>query len=255
MENIEPTILIQKFRLAHSTGVRALNDFSKKHLRSRYLTRAKNSLQALYGYKAPIVRKYSDASRSFRNITEDEYTALFAEFEHILNYLEFMSGQETANAMSQPSVPPAGNNVFIIHGHDEMNKLRLRDLLQNYFGLNPSLMKSEPGMSRSLLEKFEQSASACALAFAIITPDDEIINHAQSYCQARPNVIFEAGWFVGRLGIPRVCLLLKNGTTVHSDIDGISRIHFNDNIEDKVIEIQRELEAVGILNKPNYNSK
>ncbi len=255
MENIEPTVLIQKFRLAHSAGVRALNDFSKKHLRSRFLTRAKNALQAFYGYKAPIVRKYSDAGRRFRNITEEEYTALFAEFEHILNYLEFMSGQEAANAMSQPSVPPTGNNVFIIHGHDEVNKLRLRVLLQDYFDLSPVLMMSKPSMSRALLEKFEHTASTCALAFAIITPDDEIINHGQPYYQARPNVIFETGWFVGRLGIPRVCLLLKKGTTVHSDIDGISRIHFNDNIEEKVREIQRELEAVGILNKPNYNSK
>jgi predicted nucleotide-binding protein len=60
-------------------------------------------------------------------------------------------------------------------------------------------------------------------------------------------VIFEAGWFVGRLGIPRVCLLLKDGTTVQSDIDGISRIHFRENIEEKVLEIQRELDAAELL--------
>jgi predicted nucleotide-binding protein len=109
-------------------------------------------------------------------------------------------------------------------------------------------MKSTPGMGRALLDKFEYSASICALAFAIITPDDEIRNHGTPYHQARPNVIFEAGWFVGRLGIPRVCLLLKEGTTVQSDIDGISRIHFRDNIEDKVLDIERELKAVGLLN-------
>ncbi len=57
-------------------------------------------------------------------------------------------------------------------------------------------------------------------------------------------MIFEAGWFVGRLGIPRVCLLLKDGATVQSDIDGISRIHFRENVEEKVLEIQRELDAV-----------
>lgn len=244
METSETPILITKFRSAHSAGLRALNDFSKKLLRRQFFARAKKALQALYGYKAPIVRKYSDAIRRLRDITEDEYAALFAEFEHILNYLEFMSGQEAANAMSQPSVPPAGNNVFIIHGHDEVNTLRLRVLLQDHFGLSPVLMMSKPGMSRALLEKFEHSASACTLAFAIITPDDEIINHGQPYYQARPNVIFEAGWFVGRLGIPRVCLLLKDGATVQTDIDGISRIHFRENVEEKVLEIQRELDAV-----------
>ena len=247
METSETPILITKIRSAHTAGVRSLNDFSKKPLRRPFLARAKSALKTLYGHKAPIVQKYSDAIRKLRNITEDEYAALFTEFEHILNYLEFISGQETANAMSQPSVPPAGNNVFIIHGHDEVNTLRLRVLLQDHFGLSPVLMMSKPGMSRALLEKFEYSASVCTLAFAIITPDDEIIHHGQPYYQARPNVIFEAGWFVGRLGIPRVCLLLKDGTTVQSDIDGISRIHFRENIEEKVLEIQRELDAAELL--------
>ena len=244
METNETPILITKIRTAYTEGVRSLNDFSKKSLRRSFLARAKRALKALYGHKAPIVQKYSDAIRRLRDITEDEYATLFTEFEHILNYLEFISGQETANAMSQPSVPPAGNNVFIIHGHDEVNTLRLRVLLQDHFGLSPVLMTNKPGMSRALLEKFEYSASACTLAFAIITPDDEIINHAQTYYQARPNVIFEVGWFVGRLGVPRVCLLLKDGATVQSDIDGISRIHFRENVEEKVLEIQRELDAV-----------
>ena len=244
METSETPILITEFRSAHTAGVRSLSDFSRKPLRPRFLTRAKNALKALYGPRTPIARKYINAFKRLTDITEDEYVALFTEFEHILNYLEFISGQETANAISQPSAPPAGNNVFIIHGHDEVNTLRLRVLVQDFFGLNPVLMMNKPGMSRALLEKFEQSASACALAFAIITPDDEIINHGQNYYQARPNVIFEAGWFVGRLGIPRVCLLLKDGATVQSDIDGISRIHFRENVEEKVQAIQRELDAV-----------
>lgn len=246
METNQTPILITKFRSAHLAGLQALKDFSKMLLRRRFLSRAKNALEALYGNKAPVVRRYSDALRRRRNITEDDYAALFTEFEHILNNLELISGQETANAVSKPSIPPAGNNVFIIHGHDEVNTLRLRALLQDYFGLNPVLMMSKPGMSRALLEKFEHTASTCALAFAIITPDDEIINHDQTYYQARPNVIFEAGWFVGRLGIPRVCLLLKSGATVQSDIDGISRIHFRENVEEKVLDIQRELDAVAL---------
>ena len=246
METNENPILITKFRSAHLAGVQALKDFSKMLIRRRFLSRAKSALKALYGNEAPIVRKYSDALRRRRDITKDDCAALFTEFELILNYLEFISGQEAANAISQPSAPPAGNNVFIIHGHDEVNTLRLRVLLQDHFGLSPVLMMSKPGMSRALLEKFEHSASTCALAFAIITPDDEIINHGQTYYQSRPNVIFEAGWFVGRLGIPRVCLLLKDGATVQSDIDGISRIHFRENVEEKVLEIQRELDALAL---------
>ena len=107
-------------------------------------------------------------------------------------------------------------------------------------------MKKEAGMSRALLTKFEDVASHCSIAFALMTPDDQITNGKRQFSQARPNVIFETGWFVGRLGIPRVCLLLKEGTEVHSDIDGISRVVFRDSVEEKVIDIQRELVAVGL---------
>ena len=247
MGTSETPILITKFRTAHSSGLRALNNFSNISFRYQFLGQAQNALCRLYGGKATIVRKYLDARKRHSALTKDEFAALFLEFENILKYLEFISEQETANAISQPSVPPTGSNVFIIHGHDETNTLRLRLLLQNHFGLSPVHMMSNPGMSRALLEKFEQSASACTLAFAIITPDDEIINHGEPYYQARPNVIFEVGWFVGRLGIPRVCLLAKDGTTVQSDIDGISKIDFRENIEEKVLEIQRELEAAKLL--------
>ena len=249
MEPSKSPILIEKFRSAHGRGIQSLNNFSRKSFRQQFLKQAWNALKAIYGFRASIVRKYLEASKRFRDITEEEYNDLFVEFEHILNYLEFLSGQEVANPISQPSAPPAGNNVFIIHGRDEENRLRLGNLLRDHFGLCPVFMKEKPGKGRALLEKFEQSASPCTLAFAIITPDDKILKDEKTYYQARPNVIFEAGWFVGRLGISRVCLLLKEGAIVQSDINGISRIHFRDDIEEKVLDIQKELEAVGLVKK------
>jgi hypothetical protein len=54
---------------------------------------------------------------------------------------------------------------------------------------------------------------------------------AGSYAQARPNVIFELGWFYGSLGHSRVCILFKNGTQIHSDLGGISRVQFADERE------------------------
>ena len=242
-------ILIAKFRVAHSAGLQALHDSTKQALRVRFLQSARIALQTLYGANAPIVQKYTNAIKNLRGTTQNDIAGLFVEFEHFFNWLEVISGQETINPRSRPSPPPAGRSIFIIQGHDEVNTLRLSHLLQNHFSLNPVLMKSKPGMSRALLEKFEEVAATCSMAFALITPDDHITNHKTSYFQARPNVIFEVGWFVGRLGIPRVCLLLKDGTTVHSDIDGISRIHFRENVEEKVIDIQKELDAVGLLDK------
>ena len=249
MEDTQSEVLIAKVQSAHAAGLKAIENWERKWLRRPFLVRASGALRTVFGYKAPIVQKYSLAIRNLQTITKDEYTALLHEFHHILNWLELISGQHTANPLSWASQPPSGNSVFIIHGHDEVNTLRLNNLLQNHFGVNPILMRRTPGMSRALLTKFEDIASRCSFAFALMTPDDEILNGMSRYLQARPNVIFEVGWFVGRLGIPRVCLLLKEGTTVHSDIDGISRIHFHENVEEKVLEIQKELDASGLLRK------
>lgn len=243
------TPILIAFRTAHRAGAIALQDSTKPVLKARFLQSARSALHTLYGPNVPIVQKYTNALKNLHGITQNDIAGLFIEFEHFLKWLEAISGQETINPKSQPSPPPAGRSIFIIHGHDEVNTLRLSHMFQNHFSLNPVLMKSKPGMSRALLEKFEDVAATCSMAFALITPDDQITNHQTPYYQARPNVIFEAGWFVGRLSIPRVCILLKDGATVHSDIDGISRIHFRENVEEKVIDIQRELEAVGLLYK------
>lgn len=247
MEKTQPSPLIARFRFAHSQGARPLADFSKRGLCQKFLRKAHGALWTLYGPKAPVVCKYLAATRNFRDITEGEYYALFVEFGHILKHLEFISAQDPANPRSQACPPPPGKNVFVIHGHDELNTRRLSELLQNDFGLNPILMMRKAGIGRGLLQKYEDAASTCSMAFALMTPDDEITNDEASHHQARPNVIFETGWFVGRLGIPQVCLLLKEGTKVHSDIDGISRIQFRDDIGEKVREIKRELEEVGML--------
>ncbi len=53
-----------------------------------------------------------------------------------------------------------------------------------------------------------------------------------TYFQARPNVIYELGWFVGKLDRENVRILLQDGAKIHSDIDGISPIQFNENIDE-----------------------
>ena len=80
-----------------------------------------------------------------------------------------------------------------------------------------------------------------AFAFVIFTPGDAIEKGEAGYSQARPNVIFEIGWFYGRLGRERVCILFKKGTKIHSDIEGVSRIEFGNSVTEKIDEIEKEL--------------
>ena len=75
----------------------------------------------------------------------------------------------------------------------------------------------------------------------LLTHDDIINTSDANYAQARPNVLFELGWFYGRLGRKNVCIIMKEGTKIHSDLDGISRIKFVDKIRPEFEYIQKEL--------------
>ena len=143
---------------------------------------------------------------------------------------------------------PDNRDIFIIHGHDHTNMMRLERLLKNRFDLNPLILIDKAGQGRTLIEKFEEIAQTCHFAFALLTPDDLVkVAVGREYAQARPNAIFELGWFCGRLGRRRICILTKEGTHLHSDLAGISRIEFKENVEEKITAIESELRAATLV--------
>src|SRR5436309_980010 len=151
--------------------------------------------------------------------------------------------QEGDKSTLQTAATKKGNHVFIVHGHDETNLYRLRDLIEKRFNLHPVILKWQAGIGRAMIEKFEQEAAQCGYAFALLTADDQIEAPGGEYTQARPNVVFELGWFYGSLGRSRVVILLKKGTKLHSDLEGISRIEFVESVEERFFDIERELQA------------
>ena len=139
-------------------------------------------------------------------------------------------------------------NVFIIHGRDEAKWRELKDVLKSEFRLNPIVLSEQPDAGcKTVIEKFEHYAQVCSYAIAVFTPDDEVTDDTDTYLQARPNVIYELGWFCGKLGRSGAMLLLKEGTSVFTDFGGIIQKRFTKNISEKVIEIRRDLVAAGII--------
>jgi predicted nucleotide-binding protein len=183
----------------------------------------RSAVFAFFGKDATITKNLDSLIKEATQpgLLLDQFTQRLTDSEALLDYLIKLADSSMSCRTSMTSRVPTNKNIFIIHGHDELNTRRLTQLLQNHFHLNPIAMLSKPGMSRPLIEKFEEEAQNCSFAFGLFTPDDEIINAANRYKQARPNVIYEVGWFVGRLGKHRVTLLLKQGTNIHSDLDGV----------------------------------
>jgi predicted nucleotide-binding protein len=141
-------------------------------------------------------------------------------------------------------------NVFIIHGRDEAKWRELKDIVSSQFRLKPIVLLEQPDIgAKTIIEKFEHYASTCSYAIAVFTPDDEVTSRGETYLQARPNVIYELGWFCARLGRAGVMLLLKEGTSVFSDFGGIIQKRFAQNISERVLEIKQDLVAAGVLDE------
>lgn len=254
MESKEPNPALDRLMEAHVFGLKHAEQGTARKLQMRVcLGKARSALRDMFGASSLLVRTYSERITSLdkNGMSTDEFMAELQYLSALISSLERMGGATCLNATSYPSAPPAGRKVFIIHGHDELNTHRLKNLVRDHFGLTPVVLFEKAGMSRPLIDKYEDDANSCCFAFALCTPDDDVSSKGQEFRQSRPNVLFETGWFVGRLGRERVVLLLKEGTRIHSDLDGVSRIQFKESIEEKVVEIHRELEAAGLLKKMN----
>ena len=139
-----------------------------------------------------------------------------------------------------------GVQSFIVHGHDKLALLDLKNYLQDTLKLKePIVLAEKPNIGLTLIEKFEFYASETDIAFVLLTPDD-LMKIPTSIPRARQNVIFEYGYFLGSLGRKsgRTFLLHKDDTEVPSNLEGIVSIDITDGIEAAGEEIKKELYAL-----------
>ncbi len=98
-------------------------------------------------------------------------------------------------------------------------------------------------MARS--ERLSQMLDDAAFAFLVLTGEDE---YKDGSLHARQNVIHEAGLFQGRLGFRRAIVLLEEGCTEFSNIDGLEQIRFpKANVLAKSEDIRGVLAREGLL--------
>lgn len=154
---------------------------------------------------------------------------------------------------TEPRVSAAhSNRVFVVHGHDDRSKTELEIILTE-MGLEPVVLHRQPDEGRTIIEKFEKHSDV-GFAFILLTPDDVSYPAEQveipdaertNEYRARPNVIFEFGYFLGRLGRPNVCCLYKGDVSLPSDVNGILYKKFNSSVEEVAYSITKELKARG----------
>lgn len=133
--------------------------------------------------------------------------------------------------------------IFIVHGHDNKIKLELKNYIQNTLHLGePIILSEQSSNGLTIIEKFEKYAMNSNLVFVLLTPDDIYGTENRS----RQNVIFEMGYFLGKLGRKsgRVILLYKGELDVPNDISGLIYIKIDNGIEAAGEEIRREISGI-----------
>ena len=154
-----------------------------------------------------------------------------------------VQGSQEADSTNK-SVPV---QIFIVHGHDNMAKLELKNYLQSNLNLpEPIILHEKPSHGRTIIEKFEDYANNATLAFVLLTPDDVSAqpddSNSKKY-RARQNVIFEMGYFLGLFGRKegRVILLYKGTLEIPSDISGLVYVDISNGIEASGEQIRKEI--------------
>ncbi len=149
-----------------------------------------------------------------------------------------------------PEIPQNGRidskEVFIVHGRDNEAKETVARFLEK-LELTPVILHEQPSQGSTVIEKFERHAQP-AFTLVLLTPDDvgalqDDENNLKP--RARQNVIFELGFFIGRLGRERVCALTKENVEIPSDYEGVVYIPL-DEAGGWKMSLVRELKTAGL---------
>lgn len=210
-----------------------------------------NSVSEEYTYWGGIM--VSGGQTSLREEIKEHFDDIrekIGRLESIIERLElFEEAPSVTNKEPENNSMTADNKkVFIIHGHDETRLLELEKMLKDDFKLTPIILKDQPdGGASTIIEKFELYAPQCVYAIALFTPDDQVENGGKKYLQARPNVIYELGWFSAKLSRKKVMLVLKDGTDIFTDFQGIIQKRFKSQVVELYRDLHIELKAAGLV--------
>jgi predicted nucleotide-binding protein len=193
----------------------------------------------ILGYGVDVVKgtRAPDIAARFPNTVPVERSPLSYEAPPLLadappSLLAGLIGQSSSDRSLQPAAtatahPKPSNKVFVVHGRDDATKNEVALFLRS-IGLEPIILHTRPHGGRNILTKFQEESQGAGFAVILMTPDDEgaLIGEAPQK-RARQNVVFEFGFFIGKLRTPCVAALVKGRIEKPSDFDGIGYIDFD----------------------------
>ena len=222
-------------------------------------TRAERFLRTHYGENSKEVVDFRNTHFSLMiytfNETESDYIEACksglltskAVFGVYLDELKEKDSVQDNKAMRINNVRP--NKIFIVHGHDDALKQEVARIVEKQ-GLEAVILSEQANHGKTIIEKFEENTDVGA-AICLFTGDDygraikddkgEETKPVNDRLRARQNVVFESGYFMGRLGREKVILIANPEIEIPSDLQGV--VYTND--KSWQIDVLKELKEIG----------
>jgi predicted nucleotide-binding protein len=233
---MEPEAAVQMLRKQIETGEALLANrpltksaFSQWHIATRHI------VERLFGADSETFRIFRGGGGGIASVPinpseaqmeHDRTEALESQLAKLRGLLEIKSLDLHNYVSASASAGLDRRTVFIVHGHDNTYRLEAARFVEK-LGLDVIILHEQPNAGRTLIEKLEKSATSAGFAVVLMTPDDrggKAEPRARLSPRARQNVIFELGYFVGRMGRDRVCALHAPDVEVPSDIHGVAYV-------------------------------
>ena len=215
-----------------------------------------------------ITNTFGVESRHLQDFTSVHYFPMVAPVSESYERNTYISGLNSASAVLESMIgeieeywadehqtPPSSaaqenertntNEVFVIHGRDEGTRAMVARFLEQ-LRLKPVILDEQSNQGLTIIEKFERHAQV-GFAVALLTPDDAGSlqgDGSNLNSRARQNVIFELGFFIGKLGREGACALTKGNVEIPSDYAGVVYIPLDDSGAWK-FQLVKELKAAG----------
>ncbi len=193
-------------------------------------------------------RSHQDRLDAVKYVTEGRQrsiTLLQSAIKGLQEEIELESPATPPETIATPTL--LKQKIFVVHGHDEGAKQALARFLEK-LKLETILLSEQPDKGMTVIEKFETHANQVGFAVVLLTPDDIAMGSPELNVlalRARQNVVFELGFFVGKLGRGSTCLLKKGQIEIPSDLYGVIYTEL-DATDGWKLKLGRELKAAGI---------
>lgn len=114
------------------------------------------------------------------------------------------------------------SKVFIVHGHDGELKHAVARMIEKQDNLKAIILSEQIAAGKTIIEKIEDNSDV-ADAICLFTADDfgRAKADTEEKPRARQNVVFEAGYFMGKLGRDHVVMICEDGVEIPGDLSGV----------------------------------